>query len=674
MRGLPKPVRAYIKAAIALIIIALVLVNPAGSAFGTALNSTEVYAYHVRDLVDYLSGYEDEGTPGDLYISTGTYEQTKDGPLFGAAEGMNLMVIQVESLQNLMIGRDYCGQEFTPCLNDLIDSEGTFYFDNYFQSVGSGNTSDAEFASNNSMMGCLESFTYQLFQDNYFRGLPWLLREKGYKTAVFHGYEKSFWNRENIYPKLGFEKFYGDTEFVNDHIEGIGGGNIVGISDHAFYEQTMDYIESDMKEPFYSFIISLSNHNPFRLPEDLKEIELRPSEQSIVGNYMNAVRYTDKCLGELFDMMKENGLWDNTLIAIYGDHFGLSKSDPAIAEAVSGWLGTEYRYDMMLNIPLIIRVPGVEEHETLHTAGGQIDLLPTLAYLMGFDTLDTIYLGQNLFTAEDGGLAPIQTHMIKGSFVSGDMVFEMSRDGVFENGRAWSRTTGEELDFSGAYDKYLKSKSDVELTEFYLYNDILREYCEEGRDADSIIRSFTETRVPERELGCVYVESGDSEALADFWNGMLENGGRKVLLASDDPEKLLSDLELEYSGKTGRVGEIKLVDEEANALFNDVRSRIVPFLKGTEGYTKIGYLGYDDIMVYVDDDEMTPEKTAQFIAGNEPYGIALPYYMLPGEKNRLLATGVPVYVYGTDSPATLAFAKALGVYGVIRGSAEGWGK
>ena len=175
--------------------------------------------------------------------------------LFGAAKGRNLIVIQLEAFQNFAINREYEGQELTPFLNSLVNEQESVYFDHYYYQVGSGNTSDAEFATNNSILGTMSSYTYTLYQQNYFRGLPVLLKEQGYETAAMHAYEKTFWNRENIYPSLGFDHFF-DSDYYEDD-EDYTGWSVVATNDKSFYHQSIDAMKT-MKEPFYSFMITLS--------------------------------------------------------------------------------------------------------------------------------------------------------------------------------------------------------------------------------------------------------------------------------------------------------------------------------------------------------------------------------------------------------------------------------
>ncbi|MBQ9972394.1 MAG: LTA synthase family protein, partial [Firmicutes bacterium] len=387
--SLPGQIKKLYKVLVTILVIAILVENPFGSAFITSLTSQEFFLTHIKDIADYADRSEEKS---DYYLATGTYENQIDGDLFGIAEGRNLIIVQMESMQSMMLESDYYGQEITPFLNSLIDEPGTFYFDNFYCQLGAGNTSDAEFVVNNSIIGSIESYTYQLYQDNYFKGLPWILKEKGYNTNVFHGYKKDFWNRENVYPVLGFDNFYGDTEFVNDNIEGIGAGNIVGISDSAFFEQIVNYMKA-LEEPYYSFVITLSTHNPFGLPEFLQEIELRPEEENIVGRYIQSANYSDRCLEEFFDALKEEGLYENSLIIMYGDHFGLTRADADITKVVSDWRGEAYTYDEMLRVPLFVHIPGYVGNERISISGAQWDVLPTVSYLLGIEELDTLYMG-----------------------------------------------------------------------------------------------------------------------------------------------------------------------------------------------------------------------------------------------------------------------------------------
>ena len=75
------------------------------------LSLIHIFSYHIKDIV---SGAFAGETSENLAAWTDSYEQEKNGPLFGAAKDKNLIMIQVESMQDFVIGREYEGQELTP--------------------------------------------------------------------------------------------------------------------------------------------------------------------------------------------------------------------------------------------------------------------------------------------------------------------------------------------------------------------------------------------------------------------------------------------------------------------------------------------------------------------------------------------------------------------------------
>ena len=480
--------RAYFKPLAIIIIITLIITNFPQSNLLTSASNQEIYSFRVKDMLANTIGF---GASRNFAFAN-SYSDQKNGPLFGAAEGKNLIVIQVESFQNFVVGLEYNGQEVTPNLNKLIRGN-SIYFDHYYQQIGSGNTSDAEFATNNSMLGVLKSYTYKIYKDNYFRGLPKLLKEKGYETAVFHAHEsKGFWSREEVYPNMGFDHFYGGI--LNDTQNRPGGSYMMtewmgwGLTDTEFFKQTIPMMEN-LQQPFYSFVITLSNHHPYEMLDKYKFINLLPEDEgTLAGNYLNSVAYTDYALGQFIDGLKKDGIYENSIIAIYGDHSGLVNNEET-NQVMGRILGKKYDFDEVMHIPLIINMPksAVDISQKISTAGGQLDFLPTIAYLMGFENLDTVYQGQNLITAKSGFVAE-HTFMVKGSFFSDGVAFEMSRDGIFENGRAWNIKTGEPVALDGLYDKYLQSVKISESSQYFLDNNILHKIYVEGQTVKEVLK------------------------------------------------------------------------------------------------------------------------------------------------------------------------------------------
>jgi hypothetical protein len=657
---MPSEAKKWIAADAVLALLIFLALNPFQIAFVSALNAREWTLFHLRDAVQGLSAEAGAADAREYVLATGSYEaQEKDG-YFGAARGRNLIIVQLESFQNMTVGARYNGEEITPRINAWLRGEGMLYFDRFYQQVASGNTSDAEFAVKNSMIGSAESYTYQIYDENYFRGLPFLLKEAGYGTMVMHGYDRFFWNRESMYRAEGIDRFYSDADYENDRIEGIGGGNISGISDEAFYAQSVDILEAEReKGPFFAMMISLSSHHPFRLPEALCEIEILPEDQgSTFGNYVNSIRYADRCFGGLIDRLKENGLYDESLIVVYGDHQGLIKSD----EYAARWRGS-YDYDTMMNIPLLIHVPGSRAAaRTLHTAGGQIDLLPTIAWLLGFETLDTLYLGQNLLTAAEG-FVPEKTHMLKGSFIKDGVAFEISRDGIFENSRAWNTETGEPVPIEGLEAYSLRAKRMIETGDFCLREDALRKMYLEGKSFDRIVAEAESAFVPPGEIEIVrlvkdrfekFAASDLSLAMytpAELMTLLTENPEMRLMVCAPSVLSALEAFDEQCSGRAVNRGVRYIKDEAAAARYAEAQSRLIPVIRDPAEWTKVEYLGYTHCALLADPERYSTERLDTFLKTVKPEAAILPGDLRDPDFTRVLGQVGFLYAFRADDPA-----------------------
>ncbi len=365
------------------------------------------------------------------------------------AEGRNLILVQIEALQSMMLQAEYEGQELMPNVNQLL-KEDTLYFDRYYATIGKGNTADAEFATLNSLYPVIDRECYELYQTNTYDGLPWMLKERGYSTFGVHGDLGDFWNRNYAYPYQGIDEYYSIEDL--DDSDQIG----LGISDKSMFRQAAALME-EQEGPFFSFLVTLTNHHPYQLPEELSEIKLKEEHEGTkFGSYLQTVHYTDQAIAVLIEELKARDLYENSVLVFYGDHHGLNKNMDDNEIYVSEWLGREYDYDEMFRIPLIIHIPGIGYSETVSTLGGQIDFLPTIANLMDLELDHPYILGRDLYNAEEGFVA-FTAYLFEGSFAKDGVMFEISREGLFEGSRAWVIGTGEELDIENYYEDYEKA-------------------------------------------------------------------------------------------------------------------------------------------------------------------------------------------------------------------------
>ncbi len=463
-------------------IFALLVVNPMDSVAIDKVNSVEFFTNHVNDVFNALTeNIVTEAVPAEevLDVVEDIAAPNPGSQFNGIGKDKNLVVIQVEALQNFVINAEYNGQILTPNLNSFINKD-TIYFDHYYSNIGKGNTADAEFSTLNGLYPVIDRECYTLYTENAYAGLPWLLRDNGYSTFAIHGYRGAFWNREAAYPAQGFEEYYSLEDMDASDIIGLG------ISDKSMFKQAVDIFQRE-KSPFFSFIITLTSHHPFVLDPEDATLELKEEDKDTkFGAYLQTVRYMDEAFGQFIQDLKAAGLYDNTVIALYGDHHGLNVGMDNNAELMSDYLGKPYDYDEMLKVPMMIHVPGSNVTKTVNTTGGQIDFFPTIANIMGIEIEQPYVLGQDLVNATDGFVA-FTAYMFEGSFVHNNVMFEISREGVFEGSRAWDINSSQPLDASLYEEDYNRAITLKQTSKEILDQNLIADYREPSAESAQTI-------------------------------------------------------------------------------------------------------------------------------------------------------------------------------------------
>ena len=328
-----------------------------------------------QEIKDYYK-FKNENLPNNKY--------------YGMYKGKNLIIIQVESLESFLIGHKINGKPITPVMDSLI-KQGV-YFPNICEQVNEGTSSDSDLMINASMLPLRRGATFFRYPNRTYNSLPKILGKNGYESIAIHPDKGSFWNYKNGLTGIGFKNFKDFYSFNPDEIIGMG------ISDRTYFKQVVPKLKK-LKQPFYSFNVTLTSHGPFDLPQKMRKLNLDPElNNSKLGGYFESVHYTDTQIGYFLKLLDKAGLLDNTVVAIEGDHTGVHKYYQDSIDNLSHkepW----YSNNGIPRIPLIIYDKSKHVGKTFNVIGGQIDIMPTLLYGFGVPAkeYENTALGRNLF-------------------------------------------------------------------------------------------------------------------------------------------------------------------------------------------------------------------------------------------------------------------------------------
>ncbi len=351
----------------------------------------------------------DSANMNQILAYTKKHAAAPDPQYDGVAKGKNVIIIHLESFQQFLIGTKIDGQEVTPFLNSLIKQPSTLSFSNFFHQVGQGKTSDAENMLETSTFGLSTGSLFSsLGTDNTFEGQPAILEQRaGYTTAVFHGGAGTFWNRNNVYNSLGYNYFFDGNFYKHD----TGQDTDYGIKDKLMFGESIKYLEH-LQQPFEAKIITTSNHYPFFITDTDSNFPDANTSDPYINGYFRTAHYLDQALKEFFDYLKASGLEKNTLVMLYGDHFGISNDrNQTLASALvmdaKNW--DSYDDAQMQRVPLIFSMPGLKGGIN-NTYGGEIDVLPTLLHLLGISTDSYVQFGTDLLSPQHDSVVAFRNH------------------------------------------------------------------------------------------------------------------------------------------------------------------------------------------------------------------------------------------------------------------------
>ena len=426
-----------------------------------------------------------------------------DNDVTDVFKGKNVIVIHAESIQNYLLDTEINGKAIAPNLKKLAD-EG-MYFSNFYSQESVGTSSDTEFTYSTSLLPASSGTVFVSYWDREYPSIQKFLKDEDYYVFSMHANKGNMWNREVMHKQLGYDKFYYyDKDYDIDEVIGLG------LSDKSFFRQSVQKIKdiSEKHDKYYGTLIMLTNHTPFEGVEDQTDLDLTYHYTKIdeitgektevvndylsnttLGRYFTTAHYADEAIGELVDERDKEGLLEDTVLVIYGDHDAkikrseydyyynynpetdskLSSSDPNYDEF------TKYDDELNRKVPFIIWTKDEELREKINTEitsiTGMYDVLPTLGNMLGI--YDKYALGHDVFSTDD--------HYVvfpNGNWITDKMYYDS------QNGEAIV------FDEDSVIDKdYISKYTEIAEKEIAVSNDIIvHDLIKKTEESDEVIK------------------------------------------------------------------------------------------------------------------------------------------------------------------------------------------
>lgn len=370
-----------------------------------AVERLGLYSYTIKDaqltLSNKVSNADEEKALIDLYIEEHGYT-SETNEYTGLFKGKNLILILCESLSNIVVDED-----LTPTLY-MMQTQG-INFNNHYAPVYQSATADSEFISLMSQIPSIENgpLAYDFYENTFPNALPQLFREIGYSANSFHSFKKEFYNRETLHYTYGFTYLYDwldlNLEKKPEFVEAYN-----WIHDRELFTKAINATNENASEPFFDFFISVSGHVPYvreryELEYDLWQTIVLHGEAGEKYStealcYLAAQKTLDTGLEALIEKLRNTGQLENTVIALYGDHYpyGLTKS--ATKELFTN-LKNDYE---IYRVPFIIWTPELTESTTIEKVTSTYDIMPTLCNLFDINLDGHLITGRDALSQKDG--------------------------------------------------------------------------------------------------------------------------------------------------------------------------------------------------------------------------------------------------------------------------------
>ena len=336
---------------------------------------------------------EDKAFLDDIYNAKDTKQADSYTGLF---KDKNIIFLQLEGMDTWLLNK-----KTTPNLYNLMKHSINFK-DHYSIYTGGGSTFNSEFAVNTGFT-TPASYTenvYTLNTNTFNYTLAKLFKNQGYSVNAFHMNSSDFYSRGINYKTWGYDNYYSlkdsgkysDLEYELDRQL---------ILDKTFYN---NMFKKDGK--FLDYIITYTPHTPFTTQKEVGQLvaQMKYGKDNVpdLSEEKSAklmVGETDYMVGLLIQALKDNGLYDNTVIVAYADHYLYTINDKSVLDKYKNTTG-----NLINHTPFFIWSSDIKP-KNIDKVTMQMNILPTVLNLFGIDYNSNYYIGKNALAKNYQGLA-----------------------------------------------------------------------------------------------------------------------------------------------------------------------------------------------------------------------------------------------------------------------------
>ncbi|HEX4962412.1 MAG TPA: LTA synthase family protein [Thermoanaerobaculia bacterium] len=334
----------------------------------------------VMARVQRLLGMEKSVVPASF--TAGSTLRKIDNP--GPSRRLNVVVVLEESLGSELVGALHPRPESLTPRFDALTAEGTLLT----HAFSTGNRTVRAIEATTSSLPPLpgESIVRRDKSVGLFT-LPSLLASQGYQTMFVYGGRALFDGMGTYLQRNGVDRLVDQSSYPEGTFT-----TAWGACDEAIFTKALEVMDESHAagKPFYSLVLSVSNHRPFTFPQGHVKEEKRFHRRE------NVVRYADWALGQFMAQAKSHAFYRDTLFVLMGDHgarvYGASEIPLPSYE-----------------VPILFIGPGVPAGSRLDTLASSLDVPPTILGILGLD-YDSKFFGHDVFrTPPEEGRA-LMTH------------------------------------------------------------------------------------------------------------------------------------------------------------------------------------------------------------------------------------------------------------------------